>query len=821
MSSLSLLAAGALLFAADASNHEIRDQTQTIFEDTDYNYCHDENLALFPLDKEYCEVVTKPNRLCPALPEVCENELSADVKWIPKGRMRYGREGKDYGDQQHRPGEDGGSGDGNGHGSGAGDGSGNGSGNGSGDGNGNGASGHGGKGGKGGTGGGDKGSSGKGGNRDTKPKNPDTDPGKPENKPEKPPPPPPPPPEPIELPEWVAMVMRVLFYVLAAAFIGGIVYFIVKNLMKGKEEVDDGDEKKVAEETPEETPQAPRGPVETDVDRLLNRARAAAERGDYKQAIDDAYAALLRRLEGDGVIDLHPSRTNGDYVRSIRDRAELRSAVKGIATDVERVQFGSEAPSHPLFDSIYRRVLPLVGRAALLALLFFGAATQASCDATPVPPAALSARGSHTLAALLGSEKRGGANPTGLQAVIALLEKNDLDVTIEHPKDDELGDKKVVVILPGTALDKDSWKALRRWMKNQGGVVVMFGWREPLLEDFGIGYDAVGENADVVPGPMSPMLQGELRLKLPHVGKLVVPPAPVGSAYRYATPPVTVLLQRVPAGIAEPEPYAAEVNDPAKVGSGKLVVFADDRLFANIALALGDNASYLVQFFKRLPSDELQIWDDRNGGGGGGSSGGADGESAQGEGEGEGGPGNPVDSLARAHLLPIILQLIALVLLYLLYRGTRFGTPKDPKEQSRRAFADHARALGLTYARGKAARFVTGLYAVWALDRLRERLLPGRRKGLTPLAEAIAARTGRPIGEVMQVLMEATGARDEVAPPSSFRSFDPNDAARAQQQQQRPFWVMEQLEYYLAATKPQKTTRGKTAHAPQATRNAR
>jgi hypothetical protein len=41
---------------------------------------------------------------------------------------------------------------------------------------------------------------------------------------------------------------------------------------------------------------------------------------------------------------------------------------------------------------------------------------------------------------------------------------------------------------------------------------------------------------------------------------------------------------------------------------------------------------------------------------------------------------------------------------------------------------------------------------------------------LIPLAEAIAQRTGRPEGEVMGVLVEATSARDDAAPPSSFRA---------------------------------------------------
>ena len=79
------------------------------------------------------------------------------------------------------------------------------------------------------------------------------------------------------------------------------------------------------------------------------------------------------------------------------------------------------------------------------------------------------------------------------------------------------------------------------------------------------------------------------------------------------------------------------------------------------------------------------------------------------------------------------------------------------------------KALGLAYGRARASRHVVGLYATWAMDRLRERVHLSGQPGVIPLAEAIAARTGRPEGEVMRILVEASSAREEAAPPSSFR----------------------------------------------------
>ena len=54
----------------------------------------------------------------------------------------------------------------------------------------------------------------------------------------------------------------------------------------------------VATDAPEDAAAAAARQMETDVQRLLDRARAAAARGDFGAAIEDAYAALLRKLEG-------------------------------------------------------------------------------------------------------------------------------------------------------------------------------------------------------------------------------------------------------------------------------------------------------------------------------------------------------------------------------------------------------------------------------------------------------------------------------------------------------------------------------------------
>ncbi|MBL8743346.1 MAG: hypothetical protein JNK04_19680, partial [Myxococcales bacterium] len=363
------------------------------------------------------------------------------------------------------------------------------------------------------------------------------------------------------------------------------------------------------------------------------------------------------------------------------------------------------------------------------------------------------------------------------------------------------GTAKGIVLMPGAKVDRDQWKALRAWVRD-GGTLILAGHRPELSKDF-----RIDVAASAGPGPIRPV-SGSVydayghELALPYVSQLTGTPA------RWET-----ILTR------GKETYALLNGGSDAVGEGRIIVFADDRLFSNLAMALGDNASYLTTLLKRCDVKELEFWDSIRGSSGGGSGsgsgddsdGGEDGE-GQGQGSGSGeGAENPIDSLKNARLLPIMLQLLALVLLFVLWRGTRFGTPRDPKEESRRAFADHTRALGMTYARANASRHASGLFSVWAIDRLRERLLGGARGSLSQLAEAIAQRTGRPMGEVMQVLMEATGARDEVAPPSSFRpgaSAAP-PAGPPQSGSARDFWIMEELSRYLAATKSAVKARGK------------
>src|SRR5262249_34846439 len=120
--------------------------------------------------------------------------------------------------------------------------------------------------------------------------------------------------------------------------------------------------------------------VETDVERLLARARAAAARGDYGRAVDDAYAALLRRLDGDGLIRIHISRTNADYGGDRKVQPERAGPVRAVVRDVERVQFGAPPASAEVFDSVLGRVVPIAQRSLAAVLLVLAIGASLSCS---------------------------------------------------------------------------------------------------------------------------------------------------------------------------------------------------------------------------------------------------------------------------------------------------------------------------------------------------------------------------------------------------------------------------------------------------------
>ncbi len=737
----------------------------------DAAYCQDEKYPLNGWERDWCPLVGERNRACPSLPKACQGKETRPMTQGRKGRLRcsFGGEGKGKGKggngrggaegegEGQAGGRRGGVGEGEGEGSGfpfprgGGDGSGNGRRGGKGEGEGEGAGqgrgggrlgegegegqgrgggrlgegegegegeGQGRGGGKLGEGEGEGQGPGDGrgnGTGDDGAGVPDDGGANDDSAEATPPPeppedePPPPPPEPLELPESMSTFAKVMFFVLVGAAALWLIWVIWKNRVKGRDEDEDEDAPAAtaspagAEEVP--SPQE----VETDVDRLLGLARAAADRGAFDEAIEHAYAAALRRLEGDGLIDMHRSRTNGDYVRGLRERPQLAAPLREIVRDVERVQFGTQPPDAGVFQRVFARVVPIVQR-AMGVLLVLGCGLFGCNDA--IPKKATEASFADT-------------SPSGTGAVLADLRARGFSAgyRVEDLADVD-DDTGALLVLP-SAEDAflQTHDKLYDWVQD-GGVLVLAGVvpTDPLLD-----------LRHVVTEPTAPQLQVSYPFGNLSGLDLRVPAGPALSRRGGQLHP-NVALRR-----DNGDTYALV----AAHGSGRIIVLADDRLVSNISLAIGDNAEALGRMLGGV-TGRVELCNDATGAG----------------------ASSPLESMHNARLTPLVLHLLVLLCLFVLWRGIAFGRRRDPQEHSRRSFADHVRALGTQYARADASAHALGVYARWALERLRERVPRGRHRDLDELAGEVAARSGRPVGYVRVVLGEAQAATEAFGPAS-------------------------------------------------------
>lgn len=449
---------------------------------------------------------------------------------------------------------------------------------------------------------------------------------------------------------------------------------------------------------PEPDGQLPPEPGETDVDRLLARAVARAERGELHGAVADGHAALVRRLAERGHIRLHPSRTNGDHVRDLRGAPALHEPTRQVMRIVERVQFGHAPITRADVDRLLQQVRAVLGAVAGALLLLW---TSLACQ-------------SHEVRRYPWSH-----SPSGTAGVLQLLRSHGLEVeyrttTLDSP--DGLAGRTPVV-LDEAKLSDAEWSALVSHVRGGGRAVL--ATREPLPAELGV-------------------------RRVDREGHVLHPFIEEGEPLRLAVPGGEGLAW---AGDEGRMPLWVDAHGTAYalllwIDDGFVLVLADDRLLTNAALAVPDDAEALAKALRDIDR-RFELVD-----------GGLRSITA------DGGAEDPFDAMSRAHLTPAIVQLLLLVLLLYLWRGVHFGRPRDPPPPSRRRFVEHVEALAQHYHRAGARRHALRVYAGWALERIHERF-GAQRRGLHHLARRIAARTGRDETEIMRTLAEAHHARDD------------------------------------------------------------
>jgi hypothetical protein len=512
----------------------------------------------------------------------------------------------------------------------------------------------------------------------------------------------------ISLPE-LGLPLRVLVWILLGIGLAFLILALVRHFSdrKPSEEVASPKEAPSAEDAAAAARQ-----VETDVERLLAQARAEAAAGDYRAAIGAAYAALLRRLEGAGWVQVQPDLTNGDYLRKVKTaRPAMVGPMAEVVDAVELAQFGQEVPTRDRFDGVWSRVTSLLAQRLGLLLIFGSLLSGGACGRPR-------ADWEHS--------------PSGRAGVIAYLGKRGFDVRERLLAVAKIGDSKAhaLVLLPGAHLTDEEWRAVLKWLLEgahslliAGGSHTLPAWaRAQVVEGHLAGSEPIAATE------VSSARWGALTIRVP------------GGNYLVAKAADEIVLRRGQRAYAVEHWLAAAHEDDDETAQGaRVVVIADDFLFRNASLLLADNALALEHLL-RDGGTSVELAGDLTG------------LVAS----------NPVESVKRGRLGPAMLQLGAFLVIFLVGRGARFGRPVRTEVVRRRDFAEHVRALGLHYARARAERHALACFGGYAVERLRERCGLRVDRGLSGLAEAVATRTGRSVGEVMRLLLEARDAKTGV-----------------------------------------------------------
>jgi hypothetical protein len=336
-----------------------------------------------------------------------------------------------------------------------------------------------------------------------------------------------------------------------------------------------------------------------------------------------------------------------------------------------------------------------------------------------------------------------------------------------------------LVLLPGAQMGDDDWKAVKTWLDKGGRSLVVAGGRRALPSWLGARIVAVeAQTAEAItPDDADGKRWGPLRARVPGGSRVE---AEGGARPFLQRKPSVYAMERwldddkqshanraaetaasgdndededdgkggddgedIPAGALLGVPKVDE-RQPSRV-----VVLADDSLWRNASLLVADNAA-LLDALLRDGGTSVELAGDLTG------------LVAS----------NPVQSVERGRLGPALLQLAAFLVLLFVCKGARFGRPAPEPRSERRAFVEHVRALGLHYARAHAEQVALAALGAYAIERLRERFGLRADRSLSGLAEAVAARTERPVGKVMRMFLEVRDAGKAVPADKDARDLE-------------------------------------------------
>lgn len=362
----------------------------------------------------------------------------------------------------------------------------------------------------------------------------------------------------IPIPGWLGSVAGALLWLLLIGLAVGILVALMRMHRTRRQDDREPAPSEAGEGFNEPGVAAPAPPADTDVQRLLNRARQAAERGELGPAIDAAHAAAMQGLSAAGQIELERDRTNGDYLRDLRKAPPVYTEFRVIVGQVEAAQFGGATPTRAAFDSVFEKVTSMLRRLAVLSLLLLmgcGGGAGASAETQETSPSGL-----YTFKRLLMAQ---GAQVRTRIKPLAKLE----DVS--------------TIVLFSNHLEEEEEALLVKWV-HEGGVLISVG-----TSDFDDAGDVRRSYADC--GRRAKYMNAEgpdVALNFAVVG---------GSTLKVDSESAVSHFVHVECG---GEPYI--VN--AFLGAGAIHYVPEAELLSNASLSVADNA--------RLVADVVQVGED-------------------------------------------------------------------------------------------------------------------------------------------------------------------------------------------------------------------
>lgn len=454
---------------------------------------------------------------------------------------------------------------------------------------------------------------------------------------------------------------------------------------------------------------------------LLQRAAALSSRGELRAALFTYLAAALRALDNRGALRVARDRTHGEYVRTCRE-AGARPALRGIVRDVDIVQFGGGSAT-----------ADAVERAAVRAEAIVHAAP-------PSPPVALATLTMLLVLSLVGCSGAFGTHddPEGRDLLADLLTKQGAHVSglpgslASLPMNGSVG-PAVIVDVDRVPLEDETKAHLAAWVK-QGGTLILAGnarlwpgdfWAKPTLAT---GTEVrVETRARSLAAPRDPDESDERAPSPIRIDRAVLAdPAAI-------TWPNEDRAPRAIAHLAEGELYAALRS----FGEGKVLGLASGELFTNLGLVVPGNAAAVIALLGACDKTDFIIVR---------------------TGQGISPPSNPFAGLLRIGLGLALAHALVFIPLVFLAFGVRQVRPKEEPPETRRAFAEHVRAVGALYARRRGAEHALMVFAKHVDDRVRAKM----PRGYDPV-QFLAARSGEDPAEVLEIYTRAMSASTTAA----------------------------------------------------------